>query len=287
MNISTLMGIIAAVFVIYSGVIKHSTNSLIFLDSHALILVVGGTLSAALIAFPIKDIIQIMRFIFLGVLYPKSRNKLKVAYDILLFKLNSNLDTPVNTNELSHPFLAEGFLLIRKNKFNSEEFRTILAERNLHFKESYLNDAKILNSLAKFPPAFGLLGATTGMISMMSNLGDGGKDSIGPSMAIALVATFWGIAVANLILLPLADHASKLSRDDTKMREMMMTGLIMLHEGAEVDFLFEVLRGYLPLKDRSDPYFKHLKAKILELNIGNQHTQDVNVQHISHARRSG
>lgn len=262
MNISTIFGICVAIAVIWNGVIKHSTNTSIFLDPHALTLVVGGTLAAALIAFPIRDIFNLFKFVVLGVLYPKSRNKIQIAKDILAFTIKAKINGDKPVDDVCHPFLAEGFLLIQKNSLSHEEFRTVLGERNLHFKESYGADAKMLNALAKFPPAFGLLGATTGMIAMMSNLGAGGKDSIGPAMAVALVATFWGIAVANLILLPLADHAAKLAKDDSKVREMMMAGLVLLYEGATPNFIFEVMRSYLSLKDRNNSELKTLKTTL-------------------------
>ncbi len=262
MNISTLVGICVAIAVIWNGVVKHATNTSIFLDSHAITLVVGGTIAAALIAFPLRDIFHLFKFVVLGVLYPKSRNKVKIAKDILSFtlKTRANGDKPVDN--VCHPFLTEGFLLIQKKTLSHEEFRTVLGERNLHFKESYGADAKMLNALAKFPPAFGLLGATTGMIAMMSNLGAGGKDSIGPAMAIALVATFWGIAVANLILLPLADHASKLAKDDSKVREMMMAGMVLLHEGATPSFIYEVMRSYLSIPDRNHSELRQIKSEL-------------------------
>src|SRR5665213_2509183 len=91
-----------------------------------------------------------------------------------------------------HPFLIEAYLISARNDMTHAEFKMILQGRRQRFQERNAWEAKILTALAKFPPAFGLLGATTGMIAMMSNLGGGGKEIIGPSMAIALVATFWG-----------------------------------------------------------------------------------------------
>ena len=119
-----------------------------------------------------------------------------------------------------------------------------------YFRKSYQSDAKTLNALAKFPPAFGLLGASTGMITMMTNLGKGGAETIGPAMAIALVATFWGIAVANLILLPLADFAAKAAQDDTHVREMIYEGLLLLKKKESQAYILQVVNGYLPIDSR-------------------------------------
>jgi chemotaxis protein MotA len=268
MNLSTLLGFAIAVGVVWLGVIGHSTRPTIFLDAHALILVVGGTVAAGLIAFPFSKFVDLFAFFITGVLYPAKRARGKIVEEVL--RLSGNPRPELFDEHVPyscHPFLAEGYRLISKQKLTESEFRTVLQQRNQNFKDRYNSDAKTLTALAKFPPAFGLLGATTGMIAMMTNLGSSGQESIGPSMAIALVATFWGIGVANLVLLPLADHASKLAADDSQIRTMMMTGLMLLHRQDKPAVVLEVMIGYLPVRERSDPKWRKLQS-LAEANIG-------------------
>ena len=261
MNISTLFGFVIALFVLWAGVISHSAKPTIFLDPHALILVIGGTLAAGLIAFPFTKFRDLLSFLIMGVLYPSKKVHAKVLEEILVF---AGLSHELQSEErpTCHPFLAEGYRLITKNSLSIGEFKAILHQRSQSFKERYSSDARTLNALAKFPPAFGLLGATTGMIAMMTNLGTSGQDSIGPAMAIALVATFWGIGVANLVLLPLADHAAKLANDDAQLRTMMITGLLLLHQNASPTVMFETLIGYLPMKERYQSKWRKLVSAV-------------------------
>jgi chemotaxis protein MotA len=252
MNITTLLGLVAAFGIVW-GVVSHAARPEIFLDSHALLLVFGGTLAAALIAFPVRQFKDLMLFLFMGALFPSKKEDIRVIEQVL--RLSGRPDFPTVDEKLRadlHPFLAEGYLLMQKDTMTTAEFKQVLMSRRQRFKERNGQDAKTLTALAKFPPAFGLLGATTGMIAMMTGLGASGKDTIGPAMAVALVATFWGIAIANFILLPLADHANRLNAEDQRIRQIISTGLVLIHQGTRPMVVLEHLIGFLQVGERSD-----------------------------------
>lgn len=253
-NGSTILGLVAAFLVIWFGVIAGTARKEIFLDKHALILVLGGTFAAALIAFPISQMRDLWSFFSMGAMFPPDKGFVKTIGHLMMLStrpLLANVDPAVR--QTIHPYLLEGYTLMRKQEWDSAEFRMILHSRNQRVKERYGGDAKALTALAKFPPAFGLLGATTGMIAMMTSLGESGKDSIGPAMAVALVATFWGIALANLVFLPLADHCTRLNTEDARLRLMIATGLALIHQEQRPAVVFEHLIGFLPVAERGDP----------------------------------
>ncbi|MBO9666357.1 MAG: MotA/TolQ/ExbB proton channel family protein, partial [Bdellovibrio sp.] len=102
-----------------------------------------------------------------------------------------------------------------------------------------------------FPPAFGLLGATLGMISLLQTLGEpGAQDRIGPAMATALVATFYGLLTANLVLIPIAEKLSSVSQADMTLREIIKEGVLLVHEKKHPIFIREYLRSFLPPAQR-------------------------------------
>lgn len=253
-NFTTLLGIGAAGAVLWYGVLAGTVRKEIFIDPHALILVLGGTLAAAFIAFPLSTFRDLWTFFTSAALFPTEKAHLKTIEHIMTLAHKPELAAIDPTVRMQfHPYLLEGYALMRKQDWSPEEFRSLLGNRNQRFKERYALDSKALTALAKFPPAFGLLGATTGMIAMMSGLGAGGRDSIGPAMAVALVATFWGIAVANFVLLPLADHSTRLNGEDARLRLMIATGLCLIHQDARPAALYEHLIGFLPVFDRMNP----------------------------------
>jgi len=274
-NLSTFLGLGAAGAVLWYGVFAGTVRKDIFWDPHALILVLGGTFAAACIAFPMSQFRDLWTFFSAGALFPTEKAHLKTIEHILLLSPRPDLATIDPTVRLRfHPYLLEGYILMRKQEWDPLEYRALLMNRNQRFKERYGMDAKTLTALAKFPPAFGLLGATTGMIAMMTGLGPGGKETIGPAMAVALVATFWGIAIANFILLPLADHANRLNTEDARLRLMIATGLTLIHQGSRPAALYEHMIGFLPVSERSEPALR-LSLQIAENTVKKQDTPKI------------
>ena len=251
MNITALAGFLVVLSVIYLGVIQHTANPELFLDSHAIILVLGGTLAAALVAFPFKSLTRIITLLYSGVLFKSKTNHRQVINDIILaaWEFRRNPESLLK-RRANHPFLTEGFKLVAEDIISEADLKDILMRRSNYFKKSYIDDAKTLHALAKFPPAFGLLGATTGMISMMTHLSVGGKESVGPSMAVALVATFWGIAISNFILLPLADHATKAAAEDSFTRQLIIEGLMIIKQKRPDQVVVAKLNSYLSIQNR-------------------------------------
>lgn len=256
---SSWAGFIIAAVVVWMGAIAPSDKKDIFLDSHALLLVLGGTFAATLIAYPFKRLFDLLDFLLFGVLLKKNRDPRTIAQKLVELSTIQHLNKawlanywPQNDPDIKHPFLREGLHILRSGRLNSEEFGSVLESRSHYFFQKYTADAKMLNALAKFPPAFGLLGASTGMIAMMMNLGSGGAEKIGPAMAIALVATFWGIGLANLVILPLADHALRIAEEDHATRKMIAEGLLLLKEEKSMDYVAEKISSFLPLGQRND-----------------------------------
>jgi chemotaxis protein MotA len=102
-----------------------------------------------------------------------------------------------------------------------------------------------------FPPAFGLLGTTLGMIALLQNIGS--PDSfklIGPAMAIGLVATLYGIAVANLVFIPMGENLSKLNKEDQVSRKIVLTGVKLLRAKEHPVIVEEFLKSYLLPSER-------------------------------------
>ncbi len=246
MNISSWVGFFIAALVLVFGVFKTLPNPGLFFDSHALLLVCGGTLAAALISVRYKKLEELCSLFFYGLLLKRTKPTLDHARELLLLSaLTHNSKSIYIHFDLSHPFAREAFELAKKNYLEEDELKILLIKRNEFFKRSYQSDAKALNNLGKFPPAFGLLGATTGMIAMMTQLGRN-QDQIGQAMAIALIATFWGIALANLVLLPLADYAAKVAHEDQVTRQMIAEAIILIRKNYDPHLVGERLCTYLP-----------------------------------------
>ncbi len=259
---SSWLGIFIAIGVLYYGVFRSAPNPKIFLDAHALLLVIGGTLAASLIAFPFRKFEDIIALLLFSVLKKRKSSLLNQAKDLIGLSLQKKLKQPLMiTKSEKHPFMKEACYLLSHEHLNSEQLRAVLSKRSDFFKKKYLSDAKVLNAIGKFPPAFGLLGATTGMISMMSNIGGGQQDKIGEAMAIALVATFWGIAMANFVLLPLADFAARTVLEDQHVRNMIIEAMVSIRDDEDPRYVMEKVLAFMP-----PHYRKELEVMTAHLN---------------------
>jgi chemotaxis protein MotA len=104
----------------------------------------------------------------------------------------------------------------------------------------------MFKALGKYPPAFGLLGAVLGIIAMMQGLGSADAiKKVGPALAVALVATLYGIAVANFILLPLGENLHKANKFDFVLRQMIIDGLRLIRQKKHPLVVEENLKSYL------------------------------------------
>lgn len=250
MNKSLLAGILFSFLTLWFGVFKSVPNPFLYLDPHALILVCGGTISASLIAFPFKQLVTLADTLTIWLI----RNKIpdfKVVEELYEVALQySKYKNLASTLEFTHPFINEGFSFLVSEDFDSNQIQEILLKRIMAHRKKMQNDGKILTALSKFPPAFGLLGASTGMIAMMLNLNSGGTQKIGSAMAIALVATFWGIGLANLVFLPLSDFANKIAQEDAHTRLIIMEGIVLIKKNEPPHLIVEILKSHLHPSER-------------------------------------
>ena len=260
MNKSFFFGLTIVVGVMYLGVFHSAKSPKIFLDPHAIVLVLGGTLAAGFIAFRGKTFNRSLNFILWGVRFRRKRVSLKTAQDIAEVRADYLLGRTSKSTDEFDPFLREGVNFLFDKSITTDAMIGVLKTRSYYFNKMYKDDAKVFSSLGKYPPAFGLLGASTGMIEMMQNLGTGGSAGIGQAMAVALVATFWGIAISNFIILPLADSAGKAVQEDAHLRDLIIEGLRLIRERANDKQFKSHLKGFLSLDDRPD--FKLLEEVI-------------------------
>ncbi len=287
LNLTTIFAAFMACSIVYFGVLKTVKNPMMFLDAHAILLVVGGTIAASLLAYPLPHLFQVLDFILFGVFRYRKTDYVTLIEEFAdIQQAVINQDGNISYRSFSHAFMAECVTLLMKKSLTVDEMASLLQDRVNVFNRRYLQDAKILNSIAKYPPAFGLLGATTAIISMMTNLGGpGGTVAIGEAMALALVAVFWGVALANFVFLPLADNAQKAFSSDEFTRTFIRDGAMLIKTNVDRRYLIEKLASMLPLEERSAARGSFatypIKEKINVVEIfANQKKKKVHVEHI-------
>ncbi len=228
---STILGFVAALVVIYIAVNSiHSLNLL--LDPTSFVIVLGGTVAAGIITFGVPDMLGILK----NTLRVFSRPKISLDETIEeVLRVTARMDKNPKLYGLSeefrdtHPFLRDGLRLI-ENGLSSDEIQNILETDMEKRKERHLHQVEVLKTLAKYPPAFGMIGTVIGLVGLMSNLNKDSSSMVGPAMAIALLTTLYGLLFANYFFVPMSDNLLHRLADDMAGRDIILRGVLMIKD---------------------------------------------------------
>ena len=229
-------------------------NPSVFLSGHAAAIVIGGTAAAALVCFPISHFFGLTRVFMETLLGKRKAETLRTINDIVRLSQAAN-DGASLSNEvasLKDSFLKEALELMDQGGLSDHELEEVLEKRMELQNEKYKRDSFTFKMIGKFPPAFGLVGTTMGMIALLQSLGEADAfERIGPAMSIALVATFYGLVFANVFLIPMGENLNQASEEDLRMRRIVVDGVRLLKERKHPLLVQEYLKSYLAPAERS------------------------------------
>jgi len=253
MDILTIAGILIGLSALLGGQILEGGSLHSILQPTAAIIVFGGTLGAVLIAHPLATFVQavadLRKAFFNGRLSALSM----IAYiDELAVqsKIDGLLALEARLKEVELPFFTKGLQLVIDGE-EPERIREIL-EIELMYSEEYSEaSAGFFESAGGFAPTIGILGAVLGLIQVMENLAE--PDKLGAGIAVAFVATVYGVGSANLLWLPLAEKIKKRVREESIIKELMIEGFVGLSTGENPRSLREKLDGFVKKPEKFSP----------------------------------
>jgi chemotaxis protein MotA len=258
MNLSNVIGLGISVAIVLGATWGATHSFAIFIDPHAMLIVVGGTMAASMVCFSIKRVLNLTKVFMKRVLGINKKDYISIIQQIVQVsqasrKGRKSLEAVVG--QISDPFLKDAVevLFWLEADVTPEEMRELLECRvQTHF-ERYHEEAEIFRVMSKFPPAFGLMGTSIGMISLLQSLGKAdSKDQLGPSMAVALVATLYGIIMANFIFIPIAENLTAQTREDLISRRMVVEGIMLIAANRPTSFVEEKVKSFLLPSERGD-----------------------------------
>lgn len=256
MNIYSIIALLGAGAVFFVGIFTATDNVDGFLDGHAALIVFGGTVAVGSISFQI-DRIWTMFTVFYGrVIKGKKLNYVDTIKELMVMSEayrngDPNLNNLVENSQ--NPFLRECMEMLMEDYLTKEEFGRIMQLRIESMYNRHDADAKKFKALGKFPPAMGLMGAVLGMIALLQTLGKpGAEQNVGPAMSVALVATLYGIAFANLVILPIAENLVEGTKESFLNNKIILEGVKLIWEKKNKVLLAEELNSYLLPGERVD-----------------------------------
>jgi len=251
LDLATIIGIIVGMGFIIMGITLDG-SLLNFYNLPSIIIVLGGTIAATLVAYPFKKVLESMK-VARKAFSSKELNPGETIDKIIqianVARREGLLALEEAAENIDDEFLQKGIMLIVDGT-DPELVRNIL-ETELSFLEQRHGSGKsIFDMMGSLAPAFGMIGTLIGLINMLQRLDD--PKSVGPSMAVALITTFYGSVLANLIFIPIATKLKIKSREEVLIKEIMVEGLLSIQAGENPRIIEEKLKAFLSPRIRKD-----------------------------------
>ncbi len=245
MDFLSIIGLIVGISAILLGQYLEGGNISTLVNGPAMLIVLGGTLGAVMLQSPFAVFMRSVRMSTWVFVAPK--HQVEKTIDKIVSWSNiarkEGLLGLENIEEREQNLFARKGLQLLIDGSEPENIRTIL-DVEIETKERLdMQAAKIFESMGGYSPTIGIIGAVLGLIQVMGNLSDPSK--LGSGIAVAFVATIYGVAAANLLFIPVANKLKALVAEQVQYRDMIVEGMVSIAEGDNPRNIETKLLGYL------------------------------------------
>lgn len=260
MDLTTVIGVVLGILLITFGIVYVPPTDIVldqiinFLDAPSALIVVGGTISAVIASYPasmLKQIPKHFKIMMQGNKYdPFEFIDLLVEFSQIARK-NGLLALEEKANQQTDPFLQQSIMLI-VDATDPEKVRTMLNNDLDYLEQRHADAVGMYEKASAFAPAFGMIGTLIGLINMLKNMDlEGGESSsIGNDMSVALITTFYGVLLANLVFSPIAKKLNTRNDEEYLCKQIIIEGVLSIQSGENPKFMKEKLISYLAQKQR-------------------------------------
>ncbi|RFC37493.1 MAG: chemotaxis protein MotA [Candidatus Nitrotoga sp. SPKER] len=242
----SLAGLLLGLGGILGGQLLEGGELSILFQGAAFLIVFGGTLGAVMLQSPLNVFlagIKMSRWVFVT---PKLSPQ-KLIYQITSWSKQARTDGILTLEPQiarnSDLFVRKGLQLL-VDGHSAEKIREVLEVDNHTYEQLRFQSARIWESAAGYAPTIGILGAVLGLIHVMQSLGEPSK--LGAGIAVAFISTIYGVGLANLVFLPMANKLKMLILQQVMMREILVDGLSAIASGENSRFIESKLQGFIP-----------------------------------------
>ncbi|XPV76376.1 MAG: motility protein A [Desulfovibrio sp.] len=250
MDLATVIGIVLSMGLVVSAILTGS-SLIIFVSVPSLLIVVGGTIGASLVNYPMGHVLGVA-----GVLKNAFFTSIDSPSEIISrFMEYANrarregiLSLEPVIKEVDDPFLQKG-LQLTVDGLEPAAIQEVLETEISYLQDRHAMGAEIVAVMGTLAPAMGMIGTVIGLVQMLQTMSD--PSSIGPAMAVALLTTLYGAILSNLVFTPIAGKLKTRSKEEVLVREVVMEGILSISKGENPRIIEEKLNSFLPPKDRS------------------------------------
>ena len=259
-DFGTLIGLFAGITIIVIGILQSGGKLFWFFSFNSILIVVGGTLAATMVNLPlkaVKNIFNILKNVFKGEVY----DYVGIINEIVEKAQKARKDGLLSL-EADLPNMREGFfkngIELAINERESSRLRTFLNLEMNNIASRHIAGQELFLYMGSYAPAFGMLGTVLGLIVMMNNFA-GGSEEISATydvsekfaqllsgMGLALITTFYGVFMANMIFLPIGGKLKRKSENEMMLKNIVVEGIISIHAREHPLLIKEKLMTFVP-----------------------------------------
>ena len=251
MDISTIIGVVLGAACMVLGIIQSGTPFTTFIDTGSILIVIGGTIAAMLLANPLPKFLEGLKTIKLVFSNHEMdpTNVIKKINDLAFAARKEGLLALEEiAQSMDDAFLQKGIMLIVDGT-DAELLRSILETEIVFIEGRHKDNQKFWEGVAENGPAWGMIGTLIGLIGMLGALDD--PTTIGPKMGVALITTLYGSVLANYIAGPVAGKLKIRSAEEILHKQVMIEGLLSIQAGENPRVIEEKLKAFLSPASRS------------------------------------
>ena len=251
MDLSSVVGVVLALISLLVGMVMKGVNLGALANPAAILIIIFGTASAVIIAFPMKELKRVPKLF--GILFKET----KLASDLEIIKMFSQwadlarreglLALEGKASEVEDPFLKNGLTLAIDGQ-NADYIRDVLTEEVEALEERHRSGALVFTQAGTYAPTLGVLGAVVGLIAALKDMSDIAK--LGHAISAAFVATLLGIFTGYVLWHPFANKLKRKSALEVKQKRMMIEGILSVLEGEAPRVIEQKLSSYLTMEER-------------------------------------
>ena len=259
MDLSSYIGIVGAIGMVVMSVLTSGGSIFSIIDLPSFLMVAVGSYFALLLSTSLADGLGIWS-LFGRTFRVPIFNEQGIISKMIAFSEKARreglLALEDELEDLDDEFMKKGLRLVVDGT-DAEVIKNLMELELSQMQGRHANKIDMVNQWAALAPGLGMLGTVVGLISMLKNLDD--KASIGPNMALALVTTFYGSLISNLLMIPFSSKLRRHDISETTVKEMVIEGVLSIQAGDNTRILAMKLLSYLNPTER-----RTMEAEILK-----------------------
>jgi len=259
MDISTLIGLLLGFGAMMIAIIVEGKGDMMelvpfFQNISAFIIIIGGTFGATICSSKKRDMGRF--FTIIGDVMKSEKHDYHETIKLITSiaekaRREGLIALEEDVAKINHPFLKSGLSLVIDG-VEPDLIEAILVTKLQEKKHAIESDAGLFETLGGFAPTMGIIGAIMGLVGALRRMGSAGMEHTVEALAVAFIASFWGVAFANLFFLPIAGKVRARWKDEFVLIQIIMEGILAIQQGNNPHIVQQRLISFLPMNGKVD-----------------------------------